>query len=70
MEVTLYSTGCPKCRVIESKLNKAGVPFTVVSDVDTMKDLGITLVPMMKVDDNELMDFKTANTWVNNYIAK
>ena len=63
-EVVMYSTGCPKCNVLKSKLDEKGVQFVVNSSTDEMVKLGITQVPMLKVD-GELFGFKEAVEWVN-----
>ena len=62
--VTLYSTGCPRCNVLIKKLNNSNVDYTIVSSVDEMKSLGITEVPVLKVDD-DYMNFSQANQWIN-----
>lgn len=36
MSITMYSTNCPKCRVLEMKLNSKGIAYSVVTDVDEM----------------------------------
>lgn len=64
MTVTFYSTHCPKCRVIESKLKAAGIEYTEINDVDEMIHLGFKSAPLLKVDD-EVMDFMAANKWIN-----
>lgn len=65
MEVTLYSTGCPKCHVLKTKLDSKNIPYQTVSDVDKMQELGITQVPVLGVDD-KLLSFVDAVSWVNN----
>lgn len=60
----MYSTGCPKCNVLKSKLDEKGVQFVVNSSTDEMVKLGITQVPMLKVD-GELFGFKEAVEWAN-----
>ena len=65
--VILYSTGCPRCTVLEKKLNLAGVEYELHSDVQEMLDKGLRATPYLEVD-GEMMNFSAANTWVNNYI--
>jgi glutaredoxin-related protein len=62
--VTLYSTHCPRCRVLETKLTQKNIEFNVVTDVNKMESLGIQSVPILKVDD-ELLNFTDAIAWVN-----
>jgi 5'(3')-deoxyribonucleotidase/glutaredoxin len=64
MEITLYSTGCPKCKVLKKKLKEKGIKYTENNSVDEMLSLGISQVPVLSVD-NKLLDFSTANNWVN-----
>lgn len=59
MNVVLYSTGCPKCGLLKSKLNEKDIEYDEITDVDTMIGMGIKAVPMMMVD-GELMDFNKA----------
>lgn len=65
MDIVLYSTHCPRCTVLEKKLKAKGIKFEVETSVDDMLALGITQVPMLRVDD-KLLNFAEANTWVNN----
>lgn len=64
MEVTLYSTGCPKCKVLVTKLDSKNINYNVISDINVIISKGINSVPVLEVDNN-LMDFKTAVDWVN-----
>ena len=64
MEITLYSTGCPKCKVLKKKLEGKGIKYTENNSVDEMLSLGISQVPVLSVN-NKLLDFSTANNWVN-----
>lgn len=65
MNIVLYSTHCPRCTVLEKKLEAKGIKFEVETSVDDMLALGITQVPMLRVD-GKLLNFAEANTWVNN----
>lgn len=60
----LYSTGCPKCCVLKSKLDSKEIDYVVNCDVAEMKNLGIDQVPVLYVN-GEYMDFKQAVDWVN-----
>ncbi len=64
MKVILYSTHCPKCNVLEKKLNQNYIPYEEVNDVNVMRKKGFLSAPMLEVD-GEIMDFKTANNWIN-----
>ena len=60
----LYSTGCPRCKVLVTKLDSKGISYRVVDDVYEMIRLGTTTVPCLMVD-GKLMDFKESVKWVN-----
>ena len=62
--IVVYSTGCPKCGILERKLNEKNISFTKCTDVDEMLALGITSVPVLSVD-GDMMDFSKAVQWVN-----
>ena len=64
MSIILYSTGCPKCKVLKSKLEDKGIEFVENNSVEEMIELGITQVPVLSVC-GALLDFKKAVTWVN-----
>lgn len=63
-KVILYTTGCPKCIVIEKKLNMKGVAYDIVADEAVMERKGIATVPMLEIN-GRLLDFGEANQWVN-----
>ena len=64
MKVILYSTDCPKCKLLTKKLDNKKIEYDVVNDVDIMLSKGFQTVPMLEVDGN-VMDFITANNWIN-----
>lgn len=70
MSITLFTTGCPRCRVLEAKLNQKGITYNEVSDMVEMEKLGIMSVPTLCIDEDDtykLLDFKQAIDWVGNY---
>ena len=64
MKITLYSTHCPKCLVLEEKLEDKNIDYELVTDVDEMVKKGFQSAPVLEVD-GKLMDFSEANKWVN-----
>ena len=63
MKVILYSTGCPKCRVLKTKLDKKNINYIENNDVEEMLELGFDLLPVLKVD-NDIMNFTEAIKWI------
>ena len=64
MQVILYSTGCPKCKVLKAKLDSKEISYDIISDTSVMVNKGIETVPVLEVNGN-VMDFKTAVDWIN-----
>lgn len=63
MEVVLYSTHCPKCNVLESKLNQKGINYEEINDVKIMREKGFMSAPNLEVD-GVVYDFKEAVKWI------
>ena len=63
--IKLYSTGCPKCKVLETKLQKKSIEYSTCSDVDEMLANGIKAAPALQLEDNSILNFTDAVRWVN-----
>lgn len=63
-DVTLFTTHCPKCEVLASKLKTRNIPYTIVDNTDELIALGFTQSPMLKVSD-QTFGFVDAIKWVN-----
>ena len=59
----LYSTGCPKCKVLKSKLDDKNIDYIVIDDIDEIMSKGIDSVPVLEVN-GEMMNFKESMKWV------
>ena len=64
MEVILYTTDCPKCKILEKKLTTKNVTYSVVKDISVMQELGIYSSPCLSVDE-KILDFIQSIDWVN-----
>lgn len=64
--IILYSTNCPKCKILEQKLKSKNIKYSEFTDVDKMIEMGFSMMPMLEVD-GVIMDFATANKWVNEF---
>lgn len=67
--VTLYTTHCPKCKVLTQKLRDADIDFTEVDDKNTLIKEGFDEVPILEVD-GKRMNFHDANAWINSERTK
>lgn len=62
--MVLYTTGCPRCEMLEKLLNDKGVKYEVCTDKNVMVGKGFETVPMLEVD-GKAMNYKDAVRWVN-----
>lgn len=65
-KIILYSTHCPKCKILEKKLKDKGVPYSEINDANEMIKKGFTEVPMLEVDGIPYT-FGEAAKWLNNF---
>ena len=63
--IILYTIDCPKCKVLEKKLEHKCIEFDKCYDVELMKSKGFTQTPQLEID-NKIMNFTEAIQWVNN----
>lgn len=57
--ITLYSTGCPNCRLLKEKLDRFGKQYETVTDTSIMKEKDIYTVPALEIN-GEIYSFKEA----------
>ncbi len=66
MDVVLYSTHCPRCNVLEKKLNMKNIPYQINIDEEEMYRKGYFDLPVLEVK-GEPLPFNAANMWINNW---
>ena len=59
----LYTTGCPKCKVISAKLSKAGIEYEICNDIPTMQSKGFTQAPVLEIGERT-MEFAEILKWI------
>lgn len=68
-KVTFYTIDCPKCKVLEMKLQQKKIAFEIVRDVTAVTEFGaknnINSAPILEID-GKVMDFSKAISWINN----
>lgn len=67
MEVILYSTGCPQCNILKEMLQKKNIIFQIEDNVEKMKELGFSSLPMLSID-NKILNFKEAFNFLKNEV--
>lgn len=64
MKVILYSTNCPRCKVLKAKLTQKKLDYETITDINVMLNLGIRSAPILEVD-GKRYDFTQAIDFVN-----
>jgi glutaredoxin-related protein len=62
-KVILWSTHCPRCKVLELKLKQKNINYEENTSVEEMTARGFKEAPKLEVDD-VVMDFKQAVDWI------
>ena len=62
--VILYTTHCPKCKVVEMKLKQKNIAFSECENVDEMLEKGLRSAPGLNVD-GLILDFAQSVAWIN-----
>jgi glutaredoxin len=62
--IVLYSTHCPQCRALETKLQKANIEYVLNDNKEEMLKLGFKSAPILQVD-GTYYNFAEAIGWVN-----
>jgi glutaredoxin-related protein len=63
-KVILYSTHCPRCKVLELKLKQKNIEFEENNNVEEMTAKGFKEAPKLEITDGTIMDFKQAVDWI------
>lgn len=63
-KIILWSTHCPRCRIIETKLKQKNIEYEENNNVEEMKVKGFQEAPKLELADGTIMDFKQAVEWI------
>lgn len=63
MNVVFYSTHCPKCKVLETKLKQKNIIYKEINDTAIMQEKGFEFMPMLEID-GTAYNFKEAVDWI------
>lgn len=63
MKVVMYSTHCPKCKVLAMKLTQKGIEFEEIDDLDEMRRIGLKSAPALRIEGN-ILGFNEAIEWL------
>ena len=62
--IVLFSSGCPKCKVLKQKLDDKKIKYEVSEDFDELMQRNLQTVPVLKVN-GEYYQFSEAVRMVN-----
>lgn len=62
-KIILYTSHCPKCKVLQTKLDNAGIIYEVFDNVDEMIKMGMTTVPILNVN-GQNMTYSKSIKWL------
>ena len=71
--IKLLTTHCPRCSVLQKKLDAAAIEYEMIEDVEVIQSYGIDFVPALVLTDMEIanseataiLDFTSAVQLVN-----
>lgn len=61
--IILYEHGCPKCKVLRTKLDQKNIAYKMVNDIEIMRSKGFVDAPKLEVN-GVIMNFKEAVDWI------
>ena len=64
MEIKFYSTHCPKCNILKSKLNAKNLQYEEINDIEIMSEKGFRESPKLEVD-GVVMNYLDAVNFIN-----
>lgn len=64
MKIILYTIDCPKCKILEKKLNMNNIQYDICKDTKLMKEKNIQKLPMLSIDES-LYSYKEAVDLIN-----
>lgn len=58
--IKFYSTNCPRCHILQKKLNEKNINYEIHTDIQEMIKLGLVNAPALKLENGEILDFGEA----------
>ena len=50
MKVKLYTTHCPKCKILEERLNEKKIKYEVIDNIEELQKMNFKSVPNLEID--------------------
>lgn len=62
--IIFYTTDCPKCKILKTKMDAISLEYNVCNDVNKMLQLGMQSAPALQIDDGTILDFGQSIKWL------
>ena len=56
--IKFYSTNCPRCHVLQKKMDNKNIQYEIHTDTQEMVELGLVNAPALLLENGQLLDFK------------
>lgn len=65
MAITLYSNGCPRCKILKHRLDEKGIEYEEKNDPEFLQKNRILSFPALVVE-GKILKFYNAILWIKN----
>lgn len=65
----LFSNDCPKCKILESRLNSKNIEFIKNDNFEELIEKGFNSAPILKIE-NKYLTYLEAINWIKEYGKK
>lgn len=64
MDIILYSNNCPRCKILEQKMQEKHIEYNKIEDEEIFRQKQFSFMPMLEIE-NKLLSFKEAFNYIN-----
>lgn len=61
--IILYTTNCPRCKMLEMRLKMAKIEYKAINDINLMEQKGIVSAPCLEID-GMLKNYSDSMAWI------
>lgn len=62
--IILYSTGCPKCKILKKLLENSSIEYVENNNEKEMESLGLNSLPAIKLEDNRVLNYQESVKYI------
>lgn len=64
MDIILYSNNCPRCKILEQKMQEKHIEYNKIEDEEVFRQKQFSFMPVLEIE-NKLLSFKEAFNYIN-----